>query len=168
MTDTTAMSDEPLRLEYDAVLAYTYAAGRFASHFMVTLRDEGRILGIRDPGSGKVLIPPRAVSGLSGEQLSEWVEVGPRGTVTGCTIVETPFVDPMTGQQRPVPYGFAFVRLDGADTNIYHFLDATSHDEIEVGMRVEAVLKPPEERDGAMSDIVYFRRLDEGEEPGHD
>jgi uncharacterized protein len=163
MSDTTSMSDEPLRLAYDAVLAYTYAAGRYASHFMVTLRDEGRILAIRDPGSGKVLIPPRAVSGLSGEELHEWVEVGPQGTVTGCTIVETPFVDPMTGEQRPVPYGFGFVRLDGADTNIYHFLDATSHEEIEVGMRVEAVLKPAEEREGAMSDIMYFRRID-GEE----
>ena len=162
-TTQTADPDEPLRLEYDAVLAYTYAAGRYASHFMTTLRDEGRILAVRDPGSGKVLIPPRPVSGLSGETLDEWVEVGPRGTITGCTIVETPFVDPMTGQKRPVPYGFGFVRLDGADTNIYHFLDATSHDEIEVGMRVEAVLKPPGEREGAMSDITHFRRLTEEE-----
>lgn len=152
---------EPLRLEYDAVLAYDYAAGRYASRFMTTLRDEGRFLAVRDPGSGKVLIPPRIVSGLSGETLTEWVEVGPRGTVTGCTIVETPFVDPMTGVTRPVPYGFGFIRLDGADTNIYHFLDATSHDEIEVGMRVEAVLKSPEDREGAMSDIRFFRRIDD-------
>ena len=155
------MSDDVLRLQYEAVLDYEYAAGRAASRFMTTLRDEGRILGIRDPGSGKVLIPPRPVSGLSGDELTEWVEVGPGGTVTGCTIVETPFVDPMTGKARPVPYGVAFVRLDGADTNIYHFLEATRHEEIEVGMRVEAVLKPPEEREGAMSDIVRFRRVEQ-------
>lgn len=161
MTDTPF---EPMRLAYDAVLSYEYAAGRYASKFMVALRDEGRILGIRDPGSGKVLVPPRIVSGLSGEVLSEWVEVGPRGTVTGCTIVETPFVDPMTGRAREVPYGFGFIRLDGADTNIYHFLDATAHEEIEVGMRVEAVLKPPSEREGAMSDIRFFRRIDGGDQ----
>lgn len=159
MTDT----DEALRLPYTAVLAYDYAAGRFASRFMTTLRDEGKLLGVRDPGSGKVLVPPRIVSGLSGQELSEWVEVGPAGTVTGCTIVETPFVDPMTGEARPVPYGFGFIRLDGSDTNIYHFLDATSHEEIEVGMRVEAVLKPREERQGAMSDIRHFRRLEDQE-----
>ncbi len=151
---------EPMRLAYDVVLSYEYAAGRYASRFMTTLRDEGRILGIRDPGSGKVLVPPRIVSGISGEVLSDWVEVGPGGTVTGSTIVEVPFVDPMTGHARPVPYGFGFIRLDGADTNIYHFLDATTHDQIQVGTRVEAVLKPPGEREGAMSDIRFFRPID--------
>lgn len=156
----TSPSFEPMRVAYDVVLAYQYSAGRYASRFMIALRDEGKVLGIRDPGSGKVLVPPRIVSGLSGEVLSDWVEVGPQGTVTGCTIVETPFVDPMTGQSRPVPYGFGFIRFDGADTNIYHFLDATTHDEIEVGMRVEAVLKPQGERVGAMSDIRFFRRID--------
>lgn len=162
MSDTTTREFEPLRLSYTARLAYEYAAGRFATRFMTTLRDEGRLLGVRDPGSGKVLVPPRPISGLSGEHLDDqWVEVGPGGIVTGCTIVETPFVDPMTGEERPVPYGFGFIRLDGADTNIYHFLDATTHDEIWVGMRVEAVLKPPGEREGKMSDIVRFRPVED-------
>ena len=155
--------DEPLRLRYDARLAYTYAAGRHASRFMTALRDERKLLGIKAP-DGRVLVPPRVVDGEVAQPTAEWVEVGPRGTVTGCTIVEVPFVDPMTGQQRPVPYGFGFIRLDGADTNMYHFLEATSHDEIEVGMRVEAVFKPDGERQGQMSDIVGFRRVADDEE----
>jgi uncharacterized protein len=154
------MSDDALRLEYQAVLRYDYAAGKHATKFMTALRDEGKIFGIRDPGTGKVLVPPRPVSGLSGEHTTDWVEVGPQGIVTGCTIVETPFVDPMTGEQRPIPYGFAFIRLDGADTNIYHFLEETRHEDIRVGMRVEAVLKPPAEREGKMSDIVRFRTVE--------
>lgn len=154
---------EPLRLSYQAALRYDYAAGAFATTFMHALKTEGRLLGVRDPGTGKVLVPPRPISGLSGEHLHEWVEVGPRGTVTGWTIVETPFVDPMTGERRPVPYGFGFIKLDGADTNIYHFLEPTSHDEINVGMRVEAVLKPPDEREAKMSDIVRFRTLSDDE-----
>lgn len=152
---------EPLRLEYRAALAYDYAIGHHATTFMRALRDEGRLLGVRDPVTGTVLVPPRPVSGLSGSEPHEWVEVGPGGILTGCTIVETPFVDPMTGQRRPVPYGFGFIRLDGADTNIYHFIDATSHDEIAVGRRVEAVLKDPAEREGKMSDIVCFRLVEE-------
>lgn len=164
-SDTTIVDDdafEPLRLEYHTALRYDYAAGRAATRFMHALKEEGRLLGVRDPVTGTVLVPPRPISGLSGEHLTDWVEVGPRGTVTGCTIVETPFVDPMTGQKRPVPYGFGFIKLDGADTNIYHFLEATSHDEIHVGMRVEAVLKPQDEREGKMSDIVRFRTVEEG------
>lgn len=153
------MSDEPLRLEYQAVLAYTYAAGVHGSRFMSALRDEAKLLGSRSP-NGRVLVPPRVVDGTVPGRTEGWVEVGPQGTVTGCTIVEVPFVDPMTGEQRPVPYGFGFIRLDGADTNIYHFLDATSHDEIAVGMRVEAVFRPDGEREGKMSDIVCFRRIE--------
>ncbi len=154
-------SDEPLRLELMARLPYDYAAGQYASKFMIALRDEGKFFGTRDPQTGVVLVPPRPVNGMTGERLTEWVEVGPQGTVSGCTIVETPFVDPMTGQQRPIPYGFAFIRLDGADTNIYHFLEATRHEDIRVGMRVEAVFKPDGERDGSMADIIHFRALEE-------
>lgn len=157
---TTEDNDEPLRLPYKAELAYTYAAGKHASKFMTALRDDKVLLGVKSP-NGRVLVPPRAVDGEQGTRTTEWVEVGPRGTVTGCTVVEVPFVDPMTGKKRPVPYGFAFVQLDGADTNIYHFLEETNHDEIEVGMRVEAVFKPDGEREGKMSDILGFRRIDE-------
>jgi len=155
--------DEPLRLSYQARLDYTYAAGAHATRFMEALRTDRRLLGIRAPG-GRVLVPPRAVDGEVARHTEEWVEVGPRGTVTGCTIVEVPFVDPMTGQRRPVPYGFGFIQLDGADTNIYHFLEAVSHDEIAVGMRVEAVFKADGERQGQMSDIVGFRRIEEEED----
>lgn len=154
-------SDEPLRLDVMARLPYDYAAGQYATTFMTALRDEGKFFGTRDPQSGVVLVPPRPVNGMTGARLTEWVEVGPQGTVTGCTVVETPFVDPMTGEQRPIPYGFAFIRLDGADTNIYHFLEASRHADIWVGMRVEAVLKPREERVGSMADIVHFKTVED-------
>ncbi len=157
---------DTLRLEYQAALRYAYAAGHYASTFMTALRDEGRILGVRDPGTGKVLVPPRVVSGLSAQRTGEWVEVGPRGTVIGATVVQTAFVDPMTGEERPIPYGFAFIRLDGADTSIYHFLEASRLEDVRVGMRVEAVLKPREEREGQMSDIVWFATIDDEQVEG--
>ena len=92
--------------------------------------------------------------------MEEWVEVGPGGTLAGCTIVYVPFIDPMTGAQRPVPYGFGLIRFDGADTNIYHLLDETDPAGIGVGRRVEAVFKPREERVGSLADIRHFRVVD--------
>jgi uncharacterized protein len=154
-------NDDVLRLQYTAALKYDYAAGEFASRFMTALRDEARLYGVRDAETGAVLVPPRKVSGLSAKPTGEWVEVGPRGTVTGCTIVETPFVDPMTGTKRPIPYGFAFIQLDGADTRIYHFLEARRQEDIRVGMRVEAVFKPDGQREGSMSDIIHFRTVED-------
>ncbi len=106
------------------------------------------------------MMPPRPVCGLSGLPMDEWVEVGPQGVLAGCTIVYVPFIDPMTGIQRPVPYGFGLVRFDGADTSIYHLLDATEPEQIGVGRRVEAVFRPREERTGSLADIKHFRVLD--------
>ena len=156
--------DAALRLEYVADFEYSYAAGKFASRFMNALRTEARIQGTRCDVCDKVLVPPRPVCGLCSGRTAEWVDVGPSGVITGYTVVEVPFIDPMTGIERPIPYGFAFVRLDGADTNIYHFLKESRHDKISIGMRITAVFKPAPERDGTLGDIIHFR----AEEPAAD
>lgn len=155
------MSAETIRLEYQANFEFDYAVGRHGSKFMSALRDEARLFGTRCSNCERVLVPPRPVCGICSARTDEWVEVGPTGTVTGFTVVEIPFIDPMTGVQRPVPYGFAFVRLTGADTNLYHFLEENRHDRISVGMKVEAVFKPDNEREGKLSDIINFRTVEE-------
>lgn len=154
------MSDAPeaLRLEYIANFEYSYAIGKHATFFMEALRDEAKLHGIQCPSCKDVLVPPRPVCGRCGCETDGWVEVGPRGTLTGFTVVRIPFTDPMTGVKRPVPYGFAFVKLAGASTNLYHFLSESDHDKLSVGMEVEAVFK--EEREGALSDIIHFKPVD--------
>jgi uncharacterized OB-fold protein len=150
---------DALRLEYRANFEFDYAAGEYASRFMSELRDTGKMLGTRCTNCSRVLVPPRPVCGICAARTGEWVEVGPTGTITGFTVVEIPFIDPMTGVQRPVPYGFAFIKLTGADTNIYHFLEENRHERLHVGMKVEAVFR--EERVGSMADIVHFRTVEE-------
>lgn len=151
-------STEPIRLPYQANFEYDYAAGRYASRFMAELRDNARLFGTRCTNCERVLVPPRPICGICAAPTDEWVEVGPQGTLTGFTVVEVPFIDPMTGVQRPVPYGFAFIKLTGADTNIYHFLEESQHDKLSVGMAVEAVFR--DERVGSMSDIICFRTVE--------
>lgn len=156
MTPNTTPPDV-LRLEYVAKFEYSYAAGRYASRFMESLKEEGELYGTKCDACDQVLVPPRPVCGMCGGRTNEWVEVGPGGVITGYTIVEVSFIDPMTGVERPIPYGFAFIQLDGASTNIYHFLEENRHDRIHIGMIVEAVLKPQSERNGTMADIIHFR-----------
>ena len=151
--------DQAIRIEQQITLQYRFAAGHHATRFFTALRDEGKVLATRD-AEGNVMVPPRPVCGLSGLPMTEWVEVGPDGVLAGCTIVYVPFIDPMTGVQRPVPYGFGLVRFTGADTSIYHLLDATEPEQIGVGKRVEAVFKPREERTGSLADIRHFRMVD--------
>ena len=153
---TTSPTHDP-RLHYQANFEYDYAAGTYASRFMAELRDHGTLHGTRCTRCSRVLVPPRPVCGICSAPTGDWVQVGPTGTITGFTVVEIGFIDPMTGTQRPVPYGFAFIKLTGADTNIYHFLEESRHDRLRVGMAVEAVLR--EQRVGSMADISYFRTL---------
>lgn len=152
--------EQAIRIEQQIELRYRFAAGQYASRFFTALREEGKILASRD-AAGNVMLPPRPVCGLSGLPMDEWVEVGPDGVLAGCTIVYVPFIDPMTGVQRPVPYGFGLVRLSGCDTSIYHLIDETDPQRIGVGKRVEAVFKPREERTGSLADIRHFRLIEE-------
>ena len=151
---------QAIRIEQQITLRYRFAAGRHATRFFTALRDEGKILATRD-AAGNVMVPPRPVCGLSGLPMEEWGEGGPDGVLAGCTIVYVPFIDPMTGVQRPVPYGFGLVRFDGADTSIYHLLDATDPAQIGVGKRVRAVFRPREERIGSLADIRHFSVIED-------
>jgi uncharacterized OB-fold protein len=156
------VTDEPLRLKRQVTLGYRFAAGRFGTPFFRALREEGRVLATVD-GEGNVLMPPRPVSGLTNAPTQGWVEVGPTATLSGYTVVHVPFIDPMTGERRPVPYGFGLVRFEGAGTNVYHLIDETDPGKLRVGLRLEPVFKPVAERRGNLADIRFFRVRSDGE-----
>jgi hypothetical protein len=56
----------------------------------------------------------------------------------------------------------AVIEIDGASPGmgIMHMLGEVDPDAIEIGMRVQAVWNPPEERTGSVTDIAYFRPLE--------
>ena len=152
------MTDEPLRLKQQVTLEYRFAAGEYASRFFRTLKEEQRFLARRCP-NGHVLLPPRPVCGLCNVATADWVEVGPRATLGGYTVVYVPFTDPMTGEGRPVPYGFGLIRFDGCDTSVYHLVDETDPHRLRIGLPVEPVWRDASERKGTFADIRHFRPL---------
>ena len=57
------------------------------------------------------------------------------------------------------------IRLDGASSGGFlHKLDEVAPDDVTIGMAVEAVWKPVEERTGSILDIAYFRPRPGGED----
>lgn len=135
-------------------LPYNYFAGRVGSRWLIALRDEQKIYGVRHPRTGKVYVPPRQVDERDFTALSgEWVEVRPEGTVTGFTIVR--YAEPY--QPLPTPYGLALVRLDGADTALAHIVRQQDLDQLSVGGRVRAVFAPA--RSASILDIAWFEPL---------
>jgi len=156
------MTEELLDVKVEVKFPYRYALGGVYGPFARALRDEGRIMGRRCPGCGKVYLPPRPVCGPCFRETDEWVEVGPEGTLETFTVVYFAFLDPMTGKKRPAPYGYGMVRLDGAGSRFQHFLSVSDYDKLQVGMRMRPVFA--EERTGRLSDIIWFEPVEAGSE----
>ena len=131
----------------------TYSAGAVGSRFLIELRDNKRIMGIRCPTCNRVYVPARSVCKDCFAQLNEWVEVSDKGTLLTYTICHQPNrVQPM---EPPLIYGI--IQLDGADNGFVHMLGGVDPEQLRIGMRVQAVFK--EKREASILDIKYFKLL---------
>ena len=135
---------------------FHWSAGSYGSRFLTEIRDKEKIWGIKCPKCGKVYVPLRRVCGPCYTEMTELVPVSNEGEVVTFTVVSFGFVDPSTGLQKPVPYGYAAIHLDGADSYILHFIDETDPEKVKIGDRVRAVFEDEEARTGSLLDIKHF------------
>ena len=131
------------------VLEYTYkrSLGAVLSRFMTSLR-EGRIEGVRTQ-TGRVLVPPLEYDPETGEDVGEFVEVGPGGVLKSWCWVSAP----LPGHPLSTPFAWGLIQLDGADTSMVHAVRAEESD-LATGVRVEACWR--DERVGHITDIACF------------
>jgi len=134
----------PLRVEFD----YTRSLGPVLSRFMTGLRDR-TIVGAR-ASDGRVIVPPVEYDPLTHQPPTEFVEVGPGGTVSTWSWVSEPVPD----QPLEKPFAFALVLLDGADTPMLHAVEVAEPSAMHTGMRVTA--RWVEEPAGHIRDIACF------------
>lgn len=137
-------------------MPYEWSVGKYGSAFFNEIREHKRFLGIKCPGCGLVYVPPRRVCGPCFRELTELVPLSDTGTITAFSVVNYPFIDPATGVQRPIPYTYGYIRMDGADNIFSHIINETDLDKIKVGMKVKAVFKPDGEMRGNINDILHF------------
>jgi uncharacterized OB-fold protein len=133
----------PFVLEY----AYKRSTGPVMGRFLTSLR-EGRIEGVRT-AAGRVLCPPVEYDPETGEDVVDFVEVGPCGTVLSWTWVD----EPLAAHPVQTPFAFALIQLDGADTSMLHALRG-EQGALSTGLRVRAVFR--DERVGSITDIACF------------
>ena len=150
----TTMIVTPVRLHYQ------HSASAEESRYLRSLK-EGRIIGQRCPACGKVYVPPRGACPVDGVPTTTDVELPDRGIVTTFCVVNVPF----HGQRVPSPYVAASVLLDGADIAFQHLVLECDPDDVRMGMRVEAVWRPPEEWGTSAENIDHFRPTGEPDAP---
>jgi uncharacterized protein len=134
----------PHRLEFP----YRRSVGPVLGRFLAGLRD-GRVEGVRG-SDGRVIVPPQEYDPVTAEPLTEWVAVGPGGTVVSWAWI----AEPLRYQPLDRPFAWALVRLDGADTAMLHAVDAGDEGSMRTGMRVTVRWRA--ERTGDIRDIACF------------
>jgi uncharacterized OB-fold protein len=154
------VSLDPYVAEGRLVMPYRYFPGPTATRFFVELRDKRKIFGIRCKSCGTVYVPVETTCGRCFEKMEDWVEVGNQGVLESYTV--THYSLPLHPYTSPLIYGL--VKLDGADTGIIHLLGEIDPDELDCGIRLEAVFR--EERKGDILDIKYFRPIHKGQAKG--
>ena len=136
---------------------YTRSTGPVIGRFLTELRD-GQIVGVAAP-DGKVMVPPLEYdpAGLPtqtpGTGQYRFVPVGPAGTVTAWAWVSEPRkVHPLRQ-----PFGWALIRMDGADTTMLHAVDTGGEPKaLRTGLRVRPRWRAEGERTGHVGDIECF------------
>lgn len=129
---------------------FTRSLGSTLSTFFSALA-QGQIIGVRT--GGRVIAPPLEYDpDTAADSGTDYVKVGPKGTVSTWTWVP----EPTHLHTLDHAFAFAFITLDGADTPMIHVVDAGSESAMVPGMRVEAQFKPAEECVGRIDDIVAF------------
>jgi uncharacterized OB-fold protein len=132
----------PVTVAFD----YTRSTGPVLGRFFSGLRD-GVVVGGRT-ASGQVLVPPPEYDPDTHEQVTDFVELSPTGTVTSWAWCP----EPVAGQPLDRPFAWVQVKLDGADGTLLHALDVATPDDVETGMRVR--IRWAEERRGVITDIA--------------
>lgn len=153
MLEKLSRPDEVRRVPGSIPVRHRYTPGVAGAAFFEALRDRGVILGSRCERCSYTYVPARLFCERCFAELAADVEVGPGGTLRSFTIG---FVG-VEGEPLEVPVTLGLVQLDGADACLLHFVLDAGDEPLEIGERVELVLRPEAERTGSILDIEGFR-----------
>jgi uncharacterized OB-fold protein len=137
-------------------LEFVYTMGRAGERFFRTIMEQGKLIGARCEQCKILYVPPRIYcEACLGRLEDHYVGVSHTGMVHTFTLC----YESMDGRRYKEPHILALVKLDGTDGGLVHYLGEVEPGDVYIGMPVEAVFKPREERKGSILDIRYFRPI---------
>jgi hypothetical protein len=145
---------EVLFTEWDPNAQYAWDAGVAIGRYLRELK-EGRLVGVHCQVCRRTVIPPRNFCEWCFRPMDEWVTLPDTGAVNTFSLCYVTW-DMRSLDQPEIP---AVIDIDGTHpaAGILHLLGDVDPQEVRIGMKVQAVWKPPEAREGSIRDIRYFR-----------
>lgn len=137
---------------------FAWDAGMGIGRYLEALKN-GFILGSYCQTCRKTVVPPRTVCEWCFRPVQKFVRLQDTGTINTFSLCYVTW-DVKRIQEPEIP---AVIEIDGASPlhGIMHKLGEVKPEDVHIGMRVKAVWKKPEERQGAITDILYFKPLEE-------
>ncbi len=144
-----------LYTEWDPKLMWAWDTGVGYGRYFAELK-KGKIIGTRCKKCHRVLLPARAFCEWCFRPVDEWVYLKDTGVVNTFSIAYTDWV----ARRIKVPQIPALIEIDGSDgVGIMHLLSEVDPENVKIGMKVKAVWKPVKEREGAITDIKYWKPI---------
>ena len=142
---------------WDPNARYAWDAGVAISGYLQGLK-AGKLVGRHCPKCRRVLIPPRMFCESCFCATDHWVDLQDTGTVITFSLCYVTW-NMIRLEEPQIP---AVIEIDGAspEMGIMHMLSGVDPKAVEIGMRVQAVWKPADERTGAITDIAHFGPLE--------
>ena len=133
---------------------YAWDAGVAIGRYLAELKT-GRLVGVRCHKCQRTVIPPRNFCEWCFRPMDEWVYLPDTGTVNTFSLCYVTW-DMQYLTEPEIP---AVIDVDGTrpSVGIMHMLGEVDPDDVKIGMKVQAVWRPAEERVGSVLDIAYFR-----------
>lgn len=144
--------------EWNPNAQYAWDAGVAIGRYLAELK-EGRLIGVHCKKCKRTVIPPRNFCEWCFRPMDDWVHLPETGTVNTFSLCYVTWdMQVLTDPEIP-----AVIDIDGTSppVGIMHKLDEVDPKTVRIGMQVQAVWKSPEEREGSILDIKYFKPLNE-------
>jgi uncharacterized protein len=162
LTDHALTTGEVLTTLWRVKANYAWDTGIAIGKYLEGLK-QGKILGVRCPECHRTVVPPRAFCELCFRPINDWVELPDTGKINTYSVSYVNW-DATRRQTPEVP---AVIEIDGASPGIgiLHLMGEVGDTleeitaRLKVGVTVQAVWKPAQEREGAITDIRYFRPI---------
>ena len=147
-------------VKYRPEARFSWAAGEAMSRFLAELK-EGRLIARTCRTCKRTLFPPRMFCEECFRPTDAWVYVKDTGTIETYSIS---YLD-LDAKRIENPIFVGVVSVDGASPKMgmMHYFGEVTPESIRIGMPVKAVWKSPEQRQGSVLDILYWRPRKEGE-----
>jgi hypothetical protein len=137
---------------------FAWDSGIAIGSYLAALK-EGLLIGARCASCRKIVVPPRLVCEWCFRPMEEYVPLQDTGKVNTFSLCYVTW-DVQRIKEPEIP---AVIEIDGASPlhGILHKLGEVDPQQVHIGMRVKAVWRPPQERSGSITDILYFKPIEE-------